>query len=221
MGAKPEPWLSLRRDIKQLRELIRAMRNASPFEGTGIHPTGNGGMESDDFDGDLDAGDVGTKGWAFNGFRVAIGELLLRPGSIGNETLTNPVFGDVDSGGSGVNFSVSTTSSAKYSGTIGVPTGFTRAVVLCSASVTAYNGTASFDYLTVQAAVNGVSGGSISVPVNSGEANGVTANRTSVLNGLTGGSTISVQAFAGTTVGTWPVDVTNIATVNALAIFTR
>src|SRR5690606_41193166 len=55
-----------------------------------------GEMSSADFDGNLATGDAGTTGWAMNASRVAIGELFLRPGSVGNDVLTNPV--TLDSG---------------------------------------------------------------------------------------------------------------------------
>jgi hypothetical protein len=214
VAALPEPYKSLRAAIERMQGQIRELYNRSPFFGTGMHANGSGGIDSDNFV-------AGTSGYSFksNG-NAEFNDLTLRGGIIGNDALTDPVSGDIDAGGSTTNFAVSTTSSAKHSSTIPVPAGFTQALVMCSASVTANNNTASFDYMTVQAAVNGVGGGSISIPVNPGEFNGTTVTRTSLLTGLSGG-TISVQAFAGTTVGNWAAHSSNIANVNALAIFTR
>src|SRR5665647_1280730 len=83
-----------------------------------------GFLQSDDFDGDLDTGDAGTTGWAMNASRVAIGELFLRPGSLGNDALTHPVIYD----GTYVNefnFGLSTTPTQRATCTFVVPAGFT------------------------------------------------------------------------------------------------
>jgi len=138
MSKRPEPRRTLTGEIRKDRAQVARMLRSSPFFGTGIHPTGNGGMESDDFDGDLDAGNPGTRGWAFNSLRVAIGELLLRPGSIGNDALANPVTpGVVNVRATGFALPVAYTEVASVDVTI--PSGCTRVLANMTGWVQGYN----------------------------------------------------------------------------------
>jgi hypothetical protein len=125
--------------LEELWKRIKSVENRSPFYGTGMKPDGRGGVVSNDFDGNLDDLNAGTKGWALNSARAAFGELLLRPGSIGNDSLTSPVDGKVGNvGASG--FSLTAGSFAELAGqNITVPAGFTQALVTAGASVFSYN----------------------------------------------------------------------------------
>jgi hypothetical protein len=101
-------------------------------------PNGLGGVQSTDFDGNLDTSDAGTTGWAMNAQRAAFGELILRPGSIGNDSLANPVDGKVANvSASGFALSVAFVELAYQS--ITVPAGFTQALVTGGATVFSYN----------------------------------------------------------------------------------
>lgn len=125
--------------LADLLKRIKSLENRSPFFGTGMKPDGKGGVVSNDFDGSLDNLDAGTKGWALNSVRAAFGELLLRPGSIGNDSLTSPVDGRVGNISAG-NFSLTAGSFTELAGqNITVPAGFTQALVTAGASVFSYN----------------------------------------------------------------------------------
>lgn len=136
MARQPEPWKTLRDEIRKIQDQIRRMQAASPFFGTGFHPTAANGIESDDFDGDLDAGDAGSKGWAFNSARAAIGELFLRPGSLSNDYLTSPVVPGV-ARNAATGFSLTAgTLVEKVALDLIVPDGTTR--LLCTAAARLY-----------------------------------------------------------------------------------
>jgi hypothetical protein len=125
--------------VRDLIGRVKSLENRSPFFGTGMKPDGRGGVVSNDFDGNLDSLNAGTKGWALNSARAAFGELLLRPGSIGNDSLTSPVDGKVGNV-SRTNFSLGTGTLVEITGqNITVPAGFTQCLVTAGATVFAYN----------------------------------------------------------------------------------
>jgi len=224
MGKQPKPFPSLKRNLKEDRSLTRRIQNASPFFGTGISPTGSGGMESDDFDGDLDAGNAGTKGWAFNSARVAIGELLLRPGSIGNDALANPTApGSVYATATG--FAMTTSFATKVSQTVTVPAGFTSAAVTLNGSIFAYNqnpaGT-GVDYLYSQAWIDTVHGAAtpLACTDNGGSGKNPCAMST-VLTGLTPGGTFTVLIAGQTAFNGWPAHTSMLAELSGTITWYR
>jgi hypothetical protein len=104
-----------------------------------MKPDGKGGTVSNDFDGNLDNLDPGTKGWGMNGQRAAFGELLLRPGSIGNDSLTSPVDGKVcNVSATGFGLSAGTMTELAFQNLV-VPPGFTQALVAAGSTLFAYN----------------------------------------------------------------------------------
>ena len=90
MAQMPDPFPSLLARIKRIEDRLNQRLASSPFFGTPIRPQADGSVQSDDFDGDLSTDNAGTKGWALSSLKAAFGELILRPGSIGNDALTNP-----------------------------------------------------------------------------------------------------------------------------------
>jgi hypothetical protein len=129
----------------RLEARLRAVEARSPFSNSGMHPNGadgvtvDGELRSSGFDGDLAAGDAGSKGWAFNDERAAIGELFLRPGSISNESLTNPVDGKVGNvSATGFALSPGVLTELAFQ-TIAVPAGFSQALLTAGATVFSYN----------------------------------------------------------------------------------
>jgi hypothetical protein len=221
MSALPDPWRALSKEIGKLREQVRRQGNASPFFGTGISPTGNGGMESDDFDGDLDAGNAGTTGWAFNSARVAIGELLLRPGSIGNDSLTNPVLPGALSDES-TGFGITTTSATKLLGTIAVPSGFTSAAIFATARTFALDKstTSPTDYLYSHLTLGGISAAEVPLAVSYNGGSGTSISPLAVvLTSLGSSIAYSVSAHAG--FDNWGSDALNRANVSGLILWFR
>ena len=151
--------------------------NSSAFARSGTSVTAEGvvtvagAQQSADFDGDLAAGNAGTKGWALNAVRAAFGELFLRPGSVGNDALTNPVtaqsvYGFV------TNFAITATGTTVKTITIAVPAGFTSAVVSVTGrcfgvnpNTTGGSNGAGADYLYCVGKVNGLSSTALALPV--------------------------------------------------------
>lgn len=220
MSAQPEPWRTLSAEIKKLREQTRALANRSPFFGTGIHPTGVGGMASDSFDGNLATRDAGTTGWAFDDSHVAVGDLILRPGSIGNDTLAHPIQADIN-GNNGIGSSVSTTSTSMATTTLTCPAGFTSALVRADAVGEAVNTTASPDYLYVMASIQGIGGGEVYNSAASGfGVSGIgIANR--LVTGLSGGSVITADVMSRTGFASWSANAANLWTIHLQVIWLR
>ncbi|NYG05713.1 hypothetical protein BJ986_000200 [Phycicoccus badiiscoriae] len=221
MSALPEPVKRLSDRIYAIEEQARALVNRNPFFGTGIHPTGHGGMASDAFDGDIDTGNAGTTGWAFNNQKVAIGELILRPGIVGNDALTNPVAAGAIYG-SLTNFSLSTTLTNIKTITLTVPPGFTQAAISVVARVYAINPHTSGgydglggDYLYSQANIAGYNGYALPLAVSGsgGSGTGISPFST-VLPGLTGGGSVLVQIAASTSYFSWAANTSNTAEVS-------
>jgi len=228
MPSTPEPFRTLSAEIRKVREDVRAARNASPFFGTGIHPTGNGGMESDAFDGNLDTDDAGTTGWAFNDQKVAVGELILRPGSIGNDSLTNPVIPGVHKVNSS-GFAVTLSWTEVVGGNVTVPAGCTQ--LLATSSVWVYainpnttggsNGTGG-DTLWCYVDIGGSSGEvyGLGLSGNSGYTT-ATSGFSLLKTGLTPGSTIRIKGMAASAYASLGSDAFNTATISTTLIWLR
>lgn len=173
-----------------------------------------GTLMSADFDGNLASGDAGTTGWAMNASRVAIGELFLRPGSIGNDELANPVgggYGNASYGSPSSPASISMSATTYATATIAVPAGFSRALVIATSSLAAQNATV----ILMESVIAGNVGPTMSVIADaSGWANG-SANYARELTGLSGSFTVATRAQAG--VG----GVSGMITTSALVIFLR
>src|SRR6478736_3961445 len=85
MARQPDPWRGIRAEFEELKALVKRLIS-NIFTGTGFHPNGLGGMDSDNYVPNV------------SGFRLAetpeFNDLKLRGGIIGNAALTNPVVGD-------------------------------------------------------------------------------------------------------------------------------
>jgi hypothetical protein len=132
----PKDYDALWREVRDgLAQLRRFMRN--PFANTSLSAPEPGVLNVDGilqgsgFDGDLATDNVGTTGWAMSADKVALPEVLLRPGSIGNDILANPVVpGIARLSASG--FSLTTSYVNKDSVSLTVPDGCTRLLVALS-----------------------------------------------------------------------------------------
>lgn len=212
MSAKPDPWRTMPREILKDRAVTKSSRNASPFFGTGMHPNGQGGLESDAFDGDLATRDAGTTGWAVDDQKMAVGELILRPGSIGNDSLTSPVVPD-SVWESATGFSVGVAWSTVITKNVTVPAGFTKLVAGGKARVTAFynqDTPADVDYLYAVLFVAGQSSDYYPLAVTGAGGSGTNqVFRDVVLSGLTPGATVSFVVQASTAFKTWASPLTN------------
>lgn len=119
------------------------------------------------------------------------------------------------------NFDITTTSSTVETVTFTVPDGYTRAMVFATAEGMGVNGTASGDYLYVQANVDGIAGGELYSYAGPGIAVGLSALLYWELSGLEGGDTFPVSTQVRSGNALWPQNVANAANIYALVVFLR
>lgn len=209
MARTPDRRRTLTGEIRKQREQVRRVGNASPFFGTGMHPNGEGGLDSDNYV-------AGESGYSFRADGNAeFNDLTLRGGIIGNEALTNPVKPDVSSNfDSG--FSIGTTYAVKMTRTWVLPAGFNVAQISGTAKAVALNDTAGVDYLYVRSRITRVSdgmdvfgyGSPVLAPAG-GLATGYGLGVAYVP--LNPGDSIRLQVECMTSFGTWSSSASNVA----------
>ena len=234
MSRLPETGPSLTRWLRQQERLAGRQANSSSFARSGMSVSAEGvvtvagAQQSADFDGDLAAGDAGTKGWALNAARAAFGALFLRPGSIENDSLTSPVTAQYVFD-SLTNFALTTTFHSIRAKTITVPAGFTSAVVSVTARVMAINPNttggsngAGADYLYAGTNIDGFNGNAL--PLSIGGSGGSSINVapfSTTLTGLTAGSTFTITIDAGTAFLGWAANASNVGEVSGHILWFR
>lgn len=214
MAALPEPWKSLRAELEKVQEQIRALYNRSPFFGTGVHPNGNLGLDSDNFV-------AGTSGFSLNGGtgNAEFNDIVLR--DLPNSMLASPIVPAVGHG-DGVNFPVTTTATDRAIVTIPVPAGYTRAMVTATASLSAYNPTLSGDYIYVSAHIAGdvTLGYSMPQGVSPDDSSQTSQTATALLTGLSG--SFDVKASVKTAFAAFSTATTgNVCNIDATVLFLR
>ncbi len=119
-------------------------------------------------------------------------------------------------------FTLSTTASELTRATISVPAGFSRALVVAVASITAINSNSTDDSLGGYADINGSSSTlAVAQNVSAFGQGAVTGATSTVLSGLTAGSTFYVRAVAYLAAGTFASSGGNRATVDAAVTFLK
>ena len=216
MSRQPDPIPSLRKMLDEIRRTLRRMQSASPFFGTGMHPNGDGGIDSDNFE-------AGVSGYSFKSDGNAeFNDLTLRGGIIGNDALANPVKADyvyTDASGFGVD-TVGTT--PKMSLTLTTPAGFTTAVVYVTSRVYAINDTAGVDYLFSRTRIDGTYGDSVPYPATGSNGSTVSLDPSSwKVTGLTGGSTFVIDVQAWTAFANWSANASNRGNLNGIVTWYR
>jgi len=160
---------------------------------------------SDAFNGNLGTGAPGTTGWAFNNNRAILPELILRPGSVSNDALTDPVVPGVVNLTTN-NFSVGVPWIDAVSTSLTVPAGCTRLLLTASVWLQLFNTKTSggadgagSDYIYTRIRLGATTGQHTSTGVsgNSGTAT-ATSGMSALLSGLTPGSTVSLAGQAST-----------------------
>jgi hypothetical protein len=106
----------LERRVRDLERLVQEMAAARTLENASITAAAGLGIRTSDFDGTSFA-NPGTHGNYFGGDGAVLNALYLRPGSISNTLLTNPVAFD-GNGGATTNFAVTTTGSGSALGAV-------------------------------------------------------------------------------------------------------
>ena len=145
---------------------------------------------------------------------AALPNLLLRPGSVGNDILSNPAMpGTIYS--SVTNFAVTTTNTNILTKLVPVPDGFTIAHVSVIGRVFAINNTAGLDYLYGETNIAGLNGWSLPLAVSDSGGSGTNVSAFStILPDLTPGGSVSIQLAAHTAFGSWAADAVNTAEVS-------
>lgn len=201
-----EDWIG--RELAELRRELRELRAANVFGRTGITPK-DGGTE---FDGFVNV----------NGPMSITGTLNLPAGIIGNDALAAPIY--PTTAHANLNgFSLTTGDNVeKLRATITVPDGYTRALVMASATMTRTNPTAADDSIYLDCRIDGViSGWSSQSAVAPGRPGFVVNIGTALLTGLSG--TFHVGAYASTALATWPEGSGSAAVmdIEAIVLFLR
>lgn len=217
----------LMRRLGDIERAIRELRAARNLDQASITALAGMGIRTSDFDG-TDFAHPGTVGNYFGGDGLVINQAYFRPGSIGNDALTNPVVPQV-SNFQNTNFAVTTSNTEVAGADVIVPDDCTRLLAHVSAHVYATNpnttggsdGTGS-DALWCLASVGGVDGPRLGGPLSGSY--GYTTSDGSVatlLTGLTPGSSIRIAAKAASAFQNFGADPVNTAYVTASLIWLR
>jgi len=167
--------------------------------------TVSGTFVSEAFDGNLTTGAPGTTGWAYDNNRAILPEVILRPGSIGNDALTDPVIPGV------VNLSDNNFASSfpwfnAVSTSLTVPAGCTRLLLTASVWLQINNSKttggadgAGSDYIYTRVVLGATTGQHTSTGVsgNSGTATAA-SGLSALLSGLTPGDTVTLAGQGST-----------------------
>lgn len=154
----------------------------------------SGALQSPDFDGALPA-TAGTKGWALGGpgGNAIFNNLVLRGGIIGDAALANPAAFNVAS----QDWDVLTFTTANLERTVAmtVPSGYTRALVMATATAGATASASAVANTYVSCSIQGVHPEFIAEQLAVNFAGSATRSYAASLTGLTGGGTVTVGAL--------------------------
>ena len=213
MAQLPKRSRTFRAIVKDQGEEQKRQRSTTPFAGTGMSPTDDGGMM---VDGTM------TIGGELNvtGDTVIGGTLSLPKGIIDNDALTSPI-SPLTAHTDGTNFSLATGPNvAKLTVSVPVPSGYTRALVITSANMNANNTSASADYAYLGLRINGDAvGWSLAAYAPPLIYCNVSNSASALLTGL--GSSFTVQAAASSASANWAADVNNTINLDAIVMFLR
>lgn len=201
MPKVPKSRLTLSGEIREQRR--RITDKTTQFSGTGLHFPEPGTVQ---VEGNL---------WVTGDFTA--------DGKISNDALVNPVVPKV-AHASADNFIVPTVANAvRATATITVPDGFTTALVTATAGISAYNDTASADFLYVAAWIQADTdiGWSLPVTVPAGESGVTSQTATALLTSL--GASFTVKAACSSVNGSWNTGLTGGTYINvdATVLFLR
>jgi hypothetical protein len=148
------------------------------------------------------------------------GTLSLPAGIIGNDALTSPVF-PAAAHADATNFDLATgVNVEKVRATVAVPAGYTKALVMATASMSNQNSNTSADDMYVTCNINGaVSGWAGQETVGPGERGFVMNSASVVLTGLS--SSFYIAAKASSSTYAWPANINATTNVDAIVLFLR
>jgi hypothetical protein len=194
---KGEDWIA--RKFAEMEKELRELKAADPYAPMGMKPMADG-VE-------------------FSGNMKVAGTLDLPAGIIGNAALTDPLVIET-SGVSQNSFGIGTSPTTFALGSVEVPTGYSRASILCMVVGGALNSTGAMDYLYVSSSINGSGGGESPQPALAGGYATTSANGIRTLTGLNGG-TITLGCRIRTNTAAWASNGSNFANMNAVVYFSR
>lgn len=119
------------------------------------------------------------------------------------------------------NFGIALTDADYATANIVVPDGFTTALVMCVVTAGATNTAASTDFMYLAASVAGGQSRQVFVMAAAGASASSTTARSTLLTGLTPGSSIECKARIHTQGNAWGVEAANRAYTEAIATFLR
>lgn len=204
-------WLV--RELQNLRRDFEEYKSARTLEAATI---GAGGIRTANFDGTSFA-NPGTVGNYFGFDGAVLNALFLRAGSVSNDALTNPVtFAFYE----GATNSVTLTVAGSYlnTGTISVPTGFTKALVFSHCTVGGTNSTGAADNIYCSPTINTTNGQLIPQGVTAGFAGTVSMTQALLITPPALGATIQVKVWGAVDHSGWTGGNGHIS---AFVIFTR
>lgn len=147
------------------------------------------------------------------------GTLSLPAGIIDNAALASPVTADQASV-SQTNYATALTAQDFAVGSIPVPAGFSRALVMVVSTAGAINSAASSDFLYVSAGINAVSSREVFAAAGPGASASISTAKSQLLTDLSGG-TINVRTIIHTQGNAWAANASNRAYTEAIAVFLR
>jgi len=184
------------RQIDALWSELREMKAARTLEAATI---GAGGIRTATFDG-TNFANPGTQGNYFGFDGAVLNALFLRAGSVSNDALANPVAAGFFEGSASATLTVA--GSYLYTGSISIPTNFTKAIVFCTGTTGGFNASGTGDNLYCQPQIAGVNGEQIAAGIPASFANSVSASQAILLNPLSG-STIALKVWGATDHAGW------------------
>jgi len=116
------------------------------------------------------------------------------------------------------NFAVPLTPGPVASVSIGVPVGFTSAIVVAIAHASVMNTTAGAEYFYVGASINSVVPAMLLTPIAAAGYATSSGSASRILTGLSGG-VIDVEAVVHSEFASWTATGSNLASIDAIAIF--
>ena len=137
MGRVPNPRRTLSGELKKTREQTKRSSNASPFFGTGIHPNGVGGIDSDTYEAGVEGFSLkGNGDVELNGDLNVTGTFSLPANSIDNSWLASLTGWRAVTADSATGWSTSTSMVSKAATSVTVPAGYDTALVVAWGLVT-------------------------------------------------------------------------------------
>lgn len=178
-------------------------------------------IKTADFDG-TDFADPGTAGNYFAGDGCVLNALKLRPGSVDNDALTNPVRAD-SIYVTASDFALTTTGTTPLATqTWQVPEGMTTLVATLTGRVFAFNSTTGLDYLYGRVSVGGLYGSALPVAVTANSGSGTSISPYSGrLEELTAGQDVTFYVQGWTAFAGWSANVNNVADISGTLLWFR